>query len=201
MQRERRASANVLGDMALTRHVGILDICLVIVVLIAVAIPARTMYARDAFAPDDHLELARAEARTIVNPEHGGHVEQLIYKLGENGFTDWAIAVGARGVDASRDHAQHWRALVAASVAHVDRLEARTAFTLAERALAACIEAGASACSSTERVRLEIFHDHLAAGIEVSTFDEHGRVTNPQDFRKASERKIRNIRLRDAPRQ
>jgi hypothetical protein len=60
---------------------------------------------------------------------------------------------------------ERWRAMVAVSAAHADRLEIGPAYEWADKALAACDEEGA-VCADYERMRLELYVAALKAGFD-----------------------------------
>src|SRR5690606_20690119 len=140
--REPGRAASVLGVMKLPRFVGIVD--LAVLVSLAVALPIWSspppMVARDAIkgTEAERFAVAHAEAQVIANPASGARVGELGDRLGNAGLKDWAIEAavgGARRAEASPDR---WRALVAASVAYVERLDARPALEYIDLALASC---------------------------------------------------------------
>lgn len=183
--------------MKLPRFVGIVD--LAVLVSLAVALPIWSspppMVARDAIkgTEAERFAVAHAEAQVIANPASGARVGELADRLGNAGLKDWAIEAavgGARRAEASPDR---WRALVAASVAYVERLDARPALEYIDLALASC-EASRAACPSWEELRMSFYRQHLAAGVE-SGIDPR---RDPAGFRKAGERGLRPVRLSPA---
>ncbi len=183
--------------MQLRRFVGLVDLGILTVVLVAVVLPAREMYASDAIKGDDQAQfaMALAEARTIARPGDGLAVEEFARKLGEAGMKDWAIEATTRDAERAMKSPTRWRALLAASVAFVDRLDVIPGLDYANRALSACEsaqqEGTASACPSWEEVRMKLYQQHLDAGVK-SGIDPH---RDPAGFRKAGEAALRQIRL------
>src|SRR5512135_2909418 len=119
---------------------GLVDLGILTVVVVALVLPAREMYARPAIPGDDaqQFQLALAEARTIARPGDGLAVEDLGRRLGEANMKDWAIEATVRASEHGKESPSRWRSLLAASVAFVDRLEVKDALDYANRALAAC---------------------------------------------------------------
>ncbi|HLL24605.1 MAG TPA: hypothetical protein VK427_20880, partial [Kofleriaceae bacterium] len=144
----------------------------------------------------DRFELALAEARMLVRPDDGTTVDELARRLGEAGFKDWAIEAALDGSERAKASPSRWRALLAASVAYVERIDVIPALDYANRALAACESAretgGQAACPSWEEVRMRIYHQHLDAGVK-SGIDPR---LDPLGFRAAGESGIRQIRLK-----
>src|SRR5213075_3132852 len=126
--------------MQLRRFVGLVDLAILTVVIATVVIPARTMYAAAAQKGDDTVQfgLALAEARTIAHPDDGAAVSDLARRLGDSLFKDWAIEAAMHGSERAKSSPSVWRALLATSVAYVDKLDVIPALDYANRALAAC---------------------------------------------------------------
>ncbi|HEU0032180.1 MAG TPA: hypothetical protein VFQ53_16210 [Kofleriaceae bacterium] len=175
------------------RYVGLVDIGIAVIVLVAVAMPPREMYATAAVKGTDaeRFELALAEARTMAKPDDGARVDELTHDLGQVGFRDWAVEAGRHGIERTKQSPSHWRALLATSVAYIDRLEVKDALDLANKALAACDAVGTDACPSWERVRMEAYQKHLQAGVDKGIDPKR----NPKAFREAGESVIRTIHI------
>jgi hypothetical protein len=190
--------------MQLRRFVGIIDIGVAAVILVGLGLPPREMYAS---APARGTEaeqfgLAVAEARTMAHPDDGAAVAELSRRLGAAGFKDWAIEAAVRGSERAKPSPTQWRALLAASVALVDRYDVVPGLAYANRALSAC-EAEHTACPSWEQVRMKLYQEHLDAGV-ASGIDPHKGPDAVRAFRRAGERALRQIRLggdRDRPTQ
>jgi len=190
--------------MALPRYLGLLDLAVAIMVVVAIFLPAREMYARNAFeltraTPDktkvDDFAIGLAEARTVARPGDGVAIEDFARKLGAADMKDWAIEASVRLSDRAKDSPTRWRALIAASVAYVEEVDVIPALDYANRALAACESArekgDATACPSWEEVRMRLYQQHLDAGVKSGI---NPRV-DPKGFRAAGEKALRYIRL------
>lgn len=183
--------------MKLPRFVGMVDLGIATVLLVALVLPAREMYAGPAFKGDDahQFQIALAEARTIATPRDGLAVEDLGRRLGEAGQRDWTVEATVHASDRAKDSRTRWRALLAASVAYIDRLDVVPALDYANRALSACHsaqEAGdTAACPSWEEIRMTLYQKHLDAGVK-SGIDPHH---DPNGFRKAGESALLQIHL------
>ena len=175
--------------MQLPRFVGMVDLGIATVVIVAIFLPAREMYASHAIKGDE-FAIAAAEARTIARPDDGLAVEDFTRKLGEAGMKDWAIEAATRASDRAKDSPTRWRALLAASVAFVDRLDVLPGLDYANRALNAC-EMTKETCPSWEEVKVRIFQEHLDAGVKSGIDPRH----DPVGFRKAGEAALRQIHL------
>jgi len=186
--------------MKLPRFVGrtwLLDLGVMTVVAVAVLLPAREMYASSVFKGDDaqQFQAALAEARTMATPRDGMAVEELGRRLGDAGQRDWAVEATVHASDRAKDSPSRWRALLAASVAYIDRLDVVPALDYANRALTACHsaqEAGdAAACPSWEEIRMTLYQKHLDAGVKSGIDPRH----DPNGFRKAGESALLQIHL------
>jgi hypothetical protein len=181
--------------MRLSRYVGIIDLGVATVVLVTVVLPAREMYGSvvGAGSEAEQFALALAEARTMARPDDGGALEDLSRRLDLAGDKDWAIELATRGSEHAASSPTRWRALLAASVALVDRLDVVPALDYANRALAAC-DAHPESCPSWERIRTELYREHLNAGVE-SGIDPRRGPEAAQAFRRAAEGALRQIHL------
>ena len=180
--------------MALPRHFGFVDLAVATVVAVAVLLPAREMYAHSAFKSDE-FAIGLAEARTMARPTDGLAIEDFARKLGEADMKDWAIESSVRVSERAKDSPTRWRALIAASVAYIEKVDVEPALDYANRALAACESArekgDAAACPTWEEVRMQIYQQHLDAGVKSGI---NPRV-NPKGFREAGEKALRYIRI------
>src|SRR4051794_21205930 len=72
------------GDMRLARYVGFIDLGVATVVLVALVLPAREMYASAVGAGSDaeQFALALSEARTMARPDDGAAIDDLSRRLG-----------------------------------------------------------------------------------------------------------------------
>jgi hypothetical protein len=185
--------------MKLPRYFGLVDLGILTVVAVAVVLPPREMYASDAIKGDDakQFAIALAEARTIVHPQDGRAAEDFARVLGEANQKDWAIDAAVASAERAKGSPTRWRALLAASVAFVDRLDVITGLDYANRALTACASAsepsdkGPAECPTWEQIRMELYQQSLDAGVR-SKIDPH---KDPRGFRKASEANMREIHL------
>src|SRR5574338_57442 len=180
--------------MALPRILSLVDFAVIAVVAVALFLPPREMYAENAIKGDE-FGVALAEARTMAAPGDGKAVGDFTRKLGEAGLKDWAIETSVRLSDRAKDSPTRWRALIAASVAHIEMLDVVPALDYANRALAACEatreKGDAAACPSWEEIRMRLYQQHLDAGVK-SGIDPH---VDPAGFRRAGEAALRQIRL------
>ena len=178
--------------MQLRHYFGFVDLGILTVVAVAVVLPPREMYASNVIKGGDDVEfkLALGEARTIARPDDGRAVEDFARTLGEANQKDWAIDASVAASTRANGSPTRWRALLAASVAYVDRLDVVPGLDYANRALGACTDAG-GACPSWEQIRMELYQQNLDAGVK-SGIDPR---RDPRGFRKASESVMREIRL------
>ena len=147
-------------------RVGLVDAAAAVLVLVVLALPARSPEVRSVYADaraEDVRALARHQARLAEEPGDGEAAEALAEALLALGQTDWAVRVA--GAAAKPGSPTSWRALLAASSAHADRLEVEDATRYAERALEACDRDGA-ACPAHWRVRLMVYVRQLQRGVE-----------------------------------
>lgn len=181
--------------MAMPRFFSLLDIGVISVVAVAIFLPSREMYASNAIKGDAEKQfaVALAEARTMARPGDGLAVEDLTKKLGEADMKDWAVEAAVKGSERAKESPTRWRALIAASVAYVEKLEVVKALDYADMALAACETArekgDAAACPSHEEIRMQIYQQHLSAGV-ASKIDPR---LDPAGFRKAGQNALRHI--------
>ncbi len=164
------------------KRVGLVDIAVVVVLLLAVAMPSREVVATAAIKGDDAstFPLAMAEARTIATPTDGAARADFARRLDDIKQNDWAIEDATRGAKLATD-ATAWQAWLAVSIGYVDRLDASKAFELVQTALKVC---DAKTCPGWERARMEIYRDHLDAGLRSGVDPKR----DPAGFRRAGER-------------
>lgn len=179
--------------MQLRRFVGLVDLGVLTILIAAVVFPPREMYADAAMkgTADDRFALALAEARTIARPEDPVRLEKFQHELGEVNFKDWAVEAAIDGSARTKASPEHWRSLLAVSVAYIERLEAKPALKWAIDAFKACEKVGEPACPNWEKTRMEIYRDHIQAGVEAGIDPKR----NPKAFREAGEGKIRATRI------
>ena len=180
---------------------GLIDLGILTVVAVALILPAREMSAQPVITADDaqQFALALAEAKTIARPGDGNAAEDLGRRLSEANQKDWAIEAMVRASDHAKDSPTRWRALLAASVAFVDKLEVKDGLEYANRALAACSasrdKGDASACPSAEEIRMQLYQQALDAGVKSGKDPRH----DPEGFRRAGESGLRQIRIMGPP--
>src|SRR5471032_877669 len=123
--------------MKLPHYVGLVDLSVAIVVIVAIVLPPREMFAAAAQkgTEADQFALALSEARTIARPDDGLAVDDLARRLGTANFKDWAIETSVRGAELAKSSPTAWRALLAASVAYIDRLDVIPGLDYANKAL------------------------------------------------------------------
>jgi len=179
--------------MQLRRFVGFVDIGIAVMVLFALLLPAREMFASAASKGTEAQQfgLALAEARTLAHPDDGAAVSELARRLGAAGFKDWAVEVALHGGERARQSPTRWRALLAASVAFTDRIDVVPALDYANRAIASC-EDHRPACPTWEQVRMEQYQRHLDAGVK-SGIDPRRGPEAAKAFRQAGEAGLRQI--------
>ena len=178
--------------MKLPRSVGIVDLAVLFVVTAWILLPPRPMQASDAMkgTDADRFAVAHAEAKVIADPTHGAKIAELAERLGNAGFRDWAIETAVEGSARAKGSPNRWRALMAASVAYVDRLDVHPALEHINMALSEC-ETHRDACPKWEEVRMDLYRQHLAAGVN-SGIDPR---KDPVGFRKAGESGLRPVRI------
>jgi hypothetical protein len=181
--------------MAMPRLFSLVDVGVITVVAVAIFLPSREMYAGNAIKgdADKQFAVALAEARTMARPSDGLAAEALAKHLGEAGLKDWAVEASVKASDRGKDSPTRWRALIAASVAYIEKLEVVSALEYANLALAACEVArekgDAGACPSWEEIRMRLYQQHLDAGVK-SKIDPR---LDPAGFRRAGETALRHI--------
>ncbi len=174
------------------RFLSLTDLVVLVVVAVVLFLPPRSVTAGppSKVDPDARLALAFAEARARANPADGKAIADVARRLGEAGQYDWAVQAAAVGAQRAHDSPTRWRALLAASIAHADRLEVEEALELANHTMAECAEVGEVACPSYEEVRVELYQRHLDAGVK-SGIDPK---KDPKGFREKGEAALRSVR-------
>jgi hypothetical protein len=178
--------------MKLPRFMGLVDLAVLVVVIAAILLPPRPMEASEAIKGSDpeRFALAFTEAQSIASPASGGKAAELSERLGRAGHKDWAIEAAVEGAERAKGSPDRWRALSAASIAYIDRLDVRPALDYIEMALSEC-NAHRDSCRDWDLQRLDLYHQHLVAGVK-SGIDPH---KDPVGFSKAAERTFRAVRL------
>ena len=146
----------------LNRLASLVDVVVAALVAFVVLLPPRAVKAKVAAGGDDdaRLALAFAQARATVRPDDAALTADLSRRLGEVGFFDWAVQEAAVGAARMGEAPGRWRALLATSIAHADRLEAKEALDYTNQALLICGHGGDAVCSPMELVRLELYQVH-----------------------------------------
>jgi hypothetical protein len=179
----------------------LIDLGILTVVAVALLLPAREMSAKPVVAGDDaqQFALALAEAKTIARPGDGLAAEDFGRRLGEANQKDWSIEAMVRASEHAKDSPTRWRALLAASVAFVDKLDVQNGLDYANRALNACQAARdkgeANACPDAEEIRMQLYQKALDAGVK----SKKDPRTDPEGFRRAGEAGLLQVRLKEAP--
>jgi hypothetical protein len=136
--------------------------------------------------PQLEKDVAQAQAQALADPGDGRAVERLAALIGVRPVSQHDQALRLAGDAAARmqkDKAPtRWRALLAISSVHADRIEIQEASKFADEAVAACSEPGAD-CPPHEKLRLELYAEQLAAGVEAIARGADPRV-EPDRFRR-----------------
>jgi hypothetical protein len=138
-------------------RVGLLDIAAAGALVIAIVMPAPGRPVKSLYAgPTAGLasKIARTQADIARDPSDAAAAAQLADLLVRAHQTDFAIRVAGRAAASSSP--EKWRAIVAVSAAHVERYEIGLGLAWAQKALAACDDAGAD-CPDFERGRLQMY--------------------------------------------
>jgi hypothetical protein len=129
------------------------------------------------------VEVAQAQAEQLADPTNGAAAEKLAALLGMRPVNQHDQALRLAGAAAERaTPATKWRALLAASSTHADRIDIAEALDFGERALAACT-APEAACPDHEKVRLELYVEQLRAGVQAIAQGTDPRL-EPDKFRR-----------------
>ncbi len=184
--------------MRFVRYVSLVDVITTVMVLFILLLPPRSMVAAWAAkgSETERYGLALSEARAIDDAKDGELIAELSRRLHQAKLSDWAVEAAARGSVSAKGSPSEWRALLATSVAYVERLEAAPALDYARKALAACATARVvdeRVCPAWEEVRMDLYARHLDAGV-ASGIDAK---RDPAGFRRAGESALRPINIRD----
>ena len=184
--------------MKLPRNVGLVDLAVVTVVAVLVLLPGRQRYTSPLYKGVDAAQfaVALAEARTIANPSDGAALADYVRQLRDAGYKDWSSEVAVAGAKRAKGSPSEWQALLAASVAYVDKIQVQPALEYAQSALETC-RANQGGCPKWEEVRMSLYEEHLSAGVR-SGIDPR---VDPKGFRKAGENALRSIRLNSGERE
>lgn len=175
-------------------RVGILDITVVIVVLVIVLLPEREMDVAPAYDQAFAADIEVSQAALAARPTDGAAAEQLAERLAAVEQTDWALRAAGE-VTRFEDSPTHWRALLAVSSVHAERIEIYEALQYGQKAVRACHGVGADACPPYERIRLEMYVRELEAGVDAIRKGVDPSA-DPYGFRKAIDRAYPRARLR-----
>lgn len=170
---------------------GLFDIGAAVLVLIVLVMPGRDLHVGtgyryvDAGAMPALLDdVAEAQAALLRDPADGGAAERLAQILASRPVNQHDQALRLAGWSASHAGSPtRWRALLALSSAHADRIEIAEAHRFAGEALAACDAAPPAACPAHEKVRLRVYGEELAAGMAAIARGVDPRV-EPERFRR-----------------
>jgi hypothetical protein len=147
-------------------RVGIFDLCAAIVTLAVILLPERSVSVGHAYEPEPERlrEIALEQARLALAPDDSEAADRLARLLTDVGQTDWAVQVA--GSAAGHSDRVSWRALLAVSLAHAERIEVGDSHRFARLALDACLAAGPEQCPADERVRISLYFNQLDAGVK-----------------------------------
>ncbi len=175
-------------------RVGIADIAFALTVLVVLILPDRQFVVAHAYPPEgDRIrDIAYYQTRLTVDPGDGQAAARLAELLVDAEQTDWAARVA--GHAAATPSPTAWRALLATSASHAERLEIDKAQELALRALQAC-RAAPEHCPNDQAVRLTLYFEQLDAGLK-SGIDPR---LDPQAYYEAVNSALRTVRLRAGP--
>lgn len=160
---------------------SVIDLCAVVVLAAVFALPAREYVIEPLYADateSDLLRVAMNQAEIARSPGSGvaaAGLGAVLRELDQDHF-----AMRAAGDVAMKGSPDEWRAWLAVSEAHADRVEVDEAFQYAEKSLNACQKAGAD-CPEHEAIRLDFYYRGLKAGVE-SGVDVR---EDPEAFRRA----------------
>jgi hypothetical protein len=171
-------------------RVGLFDIGAAVLVLIVLIMPARALHVGSGYryVEADALpavldDVAQAQAALVSDPADGSAAERMAQILASRPVNQHDQALRLAGQAASHTGSPtRWRALLALSSAHADRIDIAEAHRFATEALAACTAPG-SACPEHEAVRLRVYGEELAAGMAALARGIDPRV-EPERFRR-----------------
>jgi hypothetical protein len=171
-------------------RVGLFDIGAAVLVAIVLVMPGRELHVGSGYRyvepdalPALLFDVAEAQAALVRDPADGGAAERLAQILASRPVNQHDQAFRLAGAAASHaDSPTRWRALLALSSAHADRIEIAEAHRFATEAQAACTAAPA-ACPPHEQVRLRVYAEELAAGMAAIARGIDPRV-EPDRFRR-----------------
>jgi hypothetical protein len=176
--------------MARRFRVGLFDIGAAVLVLIVIVMPGRDVHVASGYrwVPPEELpgltvEVAQAQAEELANPTDGAAAAKLAELLGMRPVNQHDQALRLAGAAArSATPASRWRALLAVSSTHADRIDIKEALEYGEKALAAC-NAPEAVCPDHEKVRLTLYVEQLQAGMQAIAQGTDPRL-EPDKFRR-----------------
>lgn len=173
-------------------RVSILDLTAAIIVFVVLILPQRSLTVSRAYAASDEAtrDIALYQARLAADPGDVEAAETLAELLTEAKQTDWAVQVA--GEAARHNEPMSWRALLAVSLAHADRIEVADAHRFAAQALEKCRQLGPATCPGDEEVRLSMYYFQLDAGVRSGIDPRH----NPLGYQEAVFSSMRVVRVR-----
>lgn len=180
--------------MSVRIRVGVLDITAVIVVLVAILLPARAMDVVPAYDPAVAREVEHYQARVVADPGDGAAVQDLADQLIRAQQNDWALRAAGDAANQTKASPTLWRALLAVSSVHAERIEIPEAYDYAKKALLACDRDDAD-CPQYERVRLQMYLRELEAGMD-AIHRGIDPAADPFAFRKAIDSAYPRARLK-----
>lgn len=169
---------------------GLFDVGAAVLVLIVIVMPGRDLHVASGYryVPAEELpaltvEVAQAQAEELANPTDGAAAARLAELIGMRPVNQHDQALRLAGAAARRaTPATRWRALLAVSSTHADRVDIKEALDFAEQALAAC-NAPEAACPDHEKVRLRLYVEQLQAGMQAIAQGTDPRL-EPDKFRR-----------------
>ncbi|HTE51488.1 MAG TPA: hypothetical protein VK698_11630 [Kofleriaceae bacterium] len=172
-------------------RVGLFDIGAAVLVVIVLVMPGRALHVGSGYRYVEAAELpallddvARNQAALLAAPGDGAAAERLAQILASRPANQHDQAFRLAGQAAARaDSPTRWRALLALSSAHADRIDIPEADRFAREAQAACDAAPPAACPEHEKVRLRLYGEELAAGMQAIARGIDPRV-EPEQFRR-----------------
>jgi MoxR-like ATPase len=171
-------------------RVGVFDVGAAVLVFIVLAMPARELHIGTGYRYVEASELpallsdvARAQADLERGPSDGAAAERLAQILASRPVDQHDQALRLAGEVARQATPTRWRALLALSSAHADRIEIAEAHRFAVQATEACVAAPSAACPEHEKVRLRLYEEELAAGLQAIARGIDPRV-EPERFRR-----------------
>jgi hypothetical protein len=172
-------------------RVGLFDVGAAVLVLIVLVMPGRELHVGTGYRyvdagalPAVLNDVAQAQAELQRRPTDGVAAERLAQILASRPVNQHDQALRMAGQIANHTSSPtRWRALLALSSAHADRVEIREAHRFASQALEACTAAPAGACPEHEKVRLRLYTEELAVGMQAIARGIDPRV-EPDRFRR-----------------